>query len=639
MMQFNLRGKLSMLMLLVLVIPVLAACNSAPSGNNPTAAATAGTAPTAAATAAATTEATSGAAPTTEATAAPEPTSGTGGTSGDKTLVIGLNQPPDTLFGLESQSSATTQVLWATGACVSNSSYDYQPTYCFKEFPTLENGGTVSSTVKIDAAKVGPDFPIVVGGTVYTSTADLKDVPASLPQFVITYKLNPDLKWEDGKPVTADDYVLGWKLQKEPGIQLASSYTLERTISVEAKDPTTVVYTMAPGYTDFNYYVAISSPLPKHIYDGKSLEEVRQAESEKPFSFGPYLVKENIPNESTTLVANPNFTPAPKIGTVIFKYVTSADQLLAQLESGDVDVVGSITLSLGQQPKLEELQKAGKIDVQYVPATVWEHIDFGVERGDGAKPFFDDVNVRRAVAYAVNRQEIIEKVLYGKTVVMNTYVPAEHPSFPSSGLEEYKFDQAKAKDLLTQAGWKAGSDGILEKDGRKFEITLYTTEGNPTRQAVAEVVQQNLKDVGISLKLEFVPGPGKLFKNGEEGILAGRQFDLTMYAWVSGVDPSHNLYLCEGIPTKENGYTGQNSPGWCSPDFDKVAKAALGELDKTKRQDLDRQAETIFNKELPTLPLYQRLNIIAFNPKVKGVKMDPTNNVDLYNLDQIDISE
>jgi peptide/nickel transport system substrate-binding protein len=644
MVHFNLRSKLTVLMLLVLVIPILAACGGPQSGGTGTTpAATSGaTAPTsAAATAEATAAATAAPAATAEATAAPEPTkAGTGGGEpNDKTLVIGLNQPPDTLFGLESQSSATTQVVNATGTCVNNSSYDYQPTYCFKEFPTLENGGTVSQTVQIDAAKVGPDFPIVVAGTVYTSTKDLKDVPKALPQFVITYKLNPDLKWEDGKPVTAEDYVLGWKTQKQPGIQLATSYTLDRTVSVVAKDPTTVVYTMVPGYTDFNYYVVISSPLPTHIYGGKSLEDIRKAESEKPFSFGPYMVKENVPNESTTLVANPYFQPQPKIGTVIFKYVTEADQLLAQLESGDVDVLGSIVLSLSQQPKLEELQKAGKIDVQYVPATVWEHIDFGIARGDGAKPFFDDVKVRQAVAYAVNRQEIIDKVLYGKTVAMNTYVPEQHPSFPKTGLEEYKFDAAKAKSLLTEAGWKAGSDGVLEKDGRKFEVTMYTTEGNPTRKAVAEVLQQNLKDVGINVKLEFVPGPGKLFKNGEEGVLAGRLFDLAMYAWVSGVDPSHNLYLCEGIPTKENGYTGQNNPAWCNKEFDKVAKAALSELDKTKRQELDRQAEIIFNKDLPTFPLYQRVNIIAFNPAVKGIKLDPTNNVDLYNLEQIDIEK
>ncbi|HEU4327081.1 MAG TPA: peptide ABC transporter substrate-binding protein [Roseiflexaceae bacterium] len=641
MMHFKLRSKLSLLMLLVLVIPVLAACSGTPATTTPTnttnatAAATAATEPTAA-----TTEPTAG----TDTTAVPEPTTGTAdgpaeSPINDKTLVIGLNQPPDTLFALESQSSATTQVVWGTGACVANSSYDYQTTYCFDEFPTLENGGTVSETVTIDAANVSTENPIVVAGSVVTDATTVESLPASLPQFTITYKLDPDLKWEDGTPVTAKDFVLGWSIQKEPGIQLASTYTLDRIWTVEAPDDTTLVYTMAPGYTDFNYYVVLNGPLPSHLYEGKSLEEVRTAESTKPFSFGPYIVQENVPNESTTLVSNPYFQPQPKIGTIIYKYVTDADQLLAQLESGDVDLLGSIVLNLSVSPKLDELAAAGTLEVQYVPATVWEHFDFGVERGDGQPSFFDDVKVRQAVAHAINRTEIIDKVLYGKTVPMNVYVPAEHPAFPASGLNEYPFDQEKAKTLLTEAGWTAGADGILEKEGRKFSITLYTTEGNPTRQAVAEVAQQNLKDVGIDVKLEFVAGPSSLFLNGEEGILAGRRFDLAMYAWVSGVDPSHNLYLCEGIPTAENGYVGQNNPGWCNPEFDRVAKQALGELDKTKRMELDKQAMTIFNTDLPAFPLYQRLNIIAFNPKVENVKLDPTNNVDLYNIQDIDITE
>jgi peptide/nickel transport system substrate-binding protein len=638
MMHFKLRSKLSLLMLLVLVIPVLAACSGTPATTAPTTTTNATAAAPVEPTAATTTE------PTAEATAAPEPTAGTAdgpaeSPINDKTLVIGLNQPPDTLFALESQSSATTQVVWGTGACVANSSYDYQATYCFDQFPTLENGGTVSETVAIDAAGVSAEKPIVVAGTVITDATTVESLPANLPQFTITYKLNPDLKWEDGTPVTADDFILGWSIQKEPGIQLASTYTLDRIWSVEAPDATTLVYTMAPGYTDFNYYVVLNGPLPTHLYKGKSLEDVRTSEAAKPFSFGPYIVQENVPNESTTLVSNPYFQPQPKIGTIIYKYVTDADQLLAQLESGDVDMLGSIVLNLSVSPKLDELKAAGKLEVQYVPATVWEHFDFGVERGDGQQAFFDDVRVRQAVAHAINRTEIIDKVLYGKTVPMNVYVPAEHPSFPTTGLDEYEYDLDKAKALLTEAGWTAGADGILEKGGRKFAITLYTTEGNPTRQAVAEVAQQNLKDAGIDVKLEFVAGPSSLFLNGEEGILAGRRFDLAMYAWVSGVDPSHNLYLCEGIPTAENGYVGQNNPGWCNPEFDTIAKQALGELDKAKRIELDKQAMILFNKELPAYPLYQRLNIIAFNPKVKNVKLDPTNNVDLYNIQDIDISE
>jgi peptide/nickel transport system substrate-binding protein len=352
------------------------------------------------------------------------------------------------------------------------------------------------------------------------------------------------------------------------------------------------------------------------------------------------MVQEHEPGTQTTLVSNPYFQPQPKIGTVIFKYLADADQLLAQLESGEIDYAGTIGLALNQTEQLNTLEQGGKIKAQYVPATVWEHIDFGVQRGDGQEPFFDDVKVRQAVAYGINRQEIIDQVLFGKTVAMNTYVPAEHPSYPGDDkLEQYAYDPDKAKQLLSEAGWTAGADGILTKDGRTFSTTMYTTQGNRLRQASSEIIQQNLKQIGIDLKLEFVPGPEVLFKNGAEGILQGRRFDMALYAWSSGVDASHLLYKGDQIPTAENGYAGQNNPGYSNPEFDAAASKALAEIDREKKIELDKEPEIIFNRDVPAFPLYQRLQIGAFNTAVTGIKLDPTSTIDLYNIQDIDINK
>jgi peptide/nickel transport system substrate-binding protein len=286
------------------------------------------------------------------------------------------------------------------------------------------------------------------------------------------------------------------------------------------------------------------------------------------------------------------------------------------------------------------MEAANKVVAQYVPSTTWEHIDFGINRGDNEPSFFDDVRTRQAVAYAINRQQIIDNVLFGKTTVMNTYVPSDHPSYPGdSELEPYDFDPEKAKQLLDEVGWTVGADGIREKDGRKFSMTFYTTQGNATRQATAEIIQQNLKDVGIEITLEFVPGPEVLFKEGAEGILDGRIFDMALYAWGSGVDPSHTLYRSDFIPSAENNYDGQNNPGYSNPEFDAAAKAAASELNKETRRELDKTPLLIVNKELPTFPLYQRVNVGAYNPAVTGIELDPTSDRDLFNIEMIDINK
>jgi peptide/nickel transport system substrate-binding protein len=544
-------------------------------------------------------------------------------------FVAGYNQSPDTLFSLETTSGML---------------YDYQVGYCYEEFPTLENGGAVTKTVTVDRASINAQNPIVVDGTLVTDTtvaeAEGIEIPDELDQLTVTFKLNEQLRWEDGTAVTSADALEAYRIKQDPALQLPVRYTIERTLSVEAPDDHTVVQTYAPGYLDFDYYVTFVGFMPAHKYGGQTVEQIRDQESTHPWSFGPYMVQEHVPGEQTTLVSNPYFFQQPKIGTVVYKYVADQEQLTAQLESGQIDYAGTIGLALGQAPQLNDMEAANKIKAQYVPSTTWEHIDFGIVRGDNQESFFDDVRTRQAVAYAINRKQVIDNVLFGKTTVMNTYVPSDHPSYPGDAeLEPYEFNPDRAKELLDQAGWAPGADGIREKGGRRFSVTFYTTQGNATRQATAEIIQQNLKDVGIEITLEFVPGPEVLFKEGAEGILDSRRFDLALYAWGSGVDPSHTLYRSDFIPSAENNYSGQNNPGYKNPEFDAAAKATAIELNKEKRRELDKVPLIIANKELPTFPLYQRVNVGAHNPAVTGIKLDPTSDRDLYNIQEIDINK
>jgi len=565
----------------------------------------------------------------------------------EKSFIAGYNQTPDTLFGPESQSSITSQVLVGTGNCIDQLEYEYRATYCFanNDLPTLDTGNAVTETVQVDPNNISPENPIVVEGTVVTDTAAAEaagvTIPESLDQLRITFNLNPNLFWEDGEPVTAEDAVLMFNTYKNPDLQLASRYTIERIVSAEATNQNTVVYTYAPGYLDSDYYVTFLGFLPSHKYADSELTEIRDTESVDPTSFGPYMVEEHLPGEQTTLVNNPYFFDQPNIGTVIYKYVADSDQLLAQLEGGDVDFAGTIGLTLAQAPRLDELAGQGAIEVQYVPATVWEHLDFGIERLDGQESFFADTRVRQAVAYAIDRQAIINDVLFGKTTVMNTYVPSDHPSYPGDdALEQYEYDPARAQQLLDEAGaTDSDGDGVREVNGRPFSLTVYTTEGNATRTATLELIQQDLQEVGIQAELQFVPGAAQLFKNGAEGILAGRRFDMALYAWVSGVDASHLLYLGDQVPTAENGYSGQNNTGFRNEEFDTAARRALTTIDVEAKREADREPLVIYNRELPSFPLFQRANVAAFSPRVSGIQIDPTSFFDLYNIQDIDIAD
>lgn len=634
------RQLMSFALMLVLVVPILAACGGE---TTPT------TAPATTAPATATTDTSSAATaePTTaEATVEPtvaeataEPQTG-GAPDMDKTIIIGMTQSPDTLFGIESQSSATTQVLSAIQpACFTTLSYEYQPV-CFTKLPSFEDGDAVTQTVSVDSAYAGN---IVIDDELITDTASLTEA-VELEQVVVTWTLIDGMTWEDGTAITAADFVFAAELYQDPGIKNASRFVLDRTEKYEAKDDKTLVWYAAPGYTDATYFLNTFGPEPKHVLESQDPATIGGSDyASKPLAYGPYKIAENTPQESTKLVANETYWKKgfPLVGNVTFKYLTSEDQVLQQLESGEIDVVGSIGLTLANAPKLDELEAAGVLKGQYVPATVWEHMDFGVERNDGQPSVFADVKLRQAVAYAVNRKQIIDNVLFGKTVVMNTFLPADHWAYPPNGegLEAYEYDVEKAKALLAEAGWTAGADGILEKDGAKLTVQFFTTENNQTRASVAQLIQEDLKAVGIDVQLNFVPATDVLFKNGEEGILSGRRFDLGLYAWVSGPEPSTALYLCEQVPTADNSYGGQNNTGWCNEAYDKPALASQSETDRAKRIPLVIEAQKVFNAELPTFPLYQRVNVGAYNVKVSGLDLNPTSQVDFWNIETWDVTK
>jgi len=394
------RRFISYALMLVLLVPMLIACGGTPATTAPatTGAPTTGAPTTGAPTAGAgttttpmtgtttttpmtgttgTTAPTTGAAgtttpgtdttttPTTGTTTTTTPGGGTGTTGKtdpNKTIVIGMTQAPDTLFGIESQSSATTQVLQAVQpGCVNTLDYEYQPV-CFKELPSFENGGAVTRTVKVDNTFEGN---VVINEELITDTSTLTQA-VDLTQVEVTWTLIDGMKWEDGTPVTAKDFAFAFKLYQEPEIQNASRFLLERSASLEAKDDKTIVWTGAPGYSDATYFLNYIGLEPEHVLGKMEPGQIGGSDyASKPLAYGPYKIVEHVPEGSTTLVANENYWKAgqgfPRVGNVVFKYLTTEDQVIQQLEGGEIDVVGSIGLTLANAPKLDEMEKAGTI--------------------------------------------------------------------------------------------------------------------------------------------------------------------------------------------------------------------------------------------------------------------------------------
>jgi peptide/nickel transport system substrate-binding protein len=227
---------------------------------------------------------------------------------------------------------------------------------------------------------------------------------------------------------------------------------------------------------------------------------------------------------------------------------------------------------------------------------------------------------------AIDRRAISEKLFEGKQPVADSGVSPLDPMH-SAETPHYRYDPDQARQLLGEAGFAAAADGVLANGrGQRFSIELITTAGKRVREQIAQVIQSELRQVGIELRIKALPP--RIFS----GTLNQRRFTgLAMYAWVQQPEGVPRTTLHSGeIPTKENGWSGQNYPGYANPAMDKALDAAERELDRDKRRALFAEIQRLYAEDLPVLPLYFRVDPFVIPKQLKGIR--PTGQLDSSTL-------
>ena len=377
----------------------------------------------------------------------------------------------------------------------------------------------------------------------------------------------------------------------------------------------------------FDYNSWAFTPLPAHIekpiFDANPAEYRNKTAydtdpTNKGLAFGPYRISEMVPGNRLTLEANPTWIgEKPYFKRIVFKIIESTAALEANLLSGNVDyVLGELGMTLDQALAFDKRHN-DRFNVVYKPALIYEHIDVRLDN-----PLLADARVRQAILMAIDRKAISEKLFEGKQPVADSGISPLDPMFDPNG-KKYAYDPAAAKALLDEAGFKEIRNGVRQNaKGERFSIELATTAGNRIREQVAQVIQSQLRGVGIELRIKAEPP--RLFSES----LNRRTFTgLAMYAWVSAPQgvPHSTLYSTE-IPTEKNGWSGQNYPGYASPAMDKAIDAAEHELDEKKRRALFGEIQRIHSEDLPVLPLFFRVDPFVFPKQLKGVTPTGTLN-------------
>jgi peptide/nickel transport system substrate-binding protein len=611
-------------------------------------------------------------------TATPEPTAVV--EAQPRTLVVCIGQEPDTLYANGGSMLASSQVWEAIyDGPIDNRSFDYQAVI-IEKMPSLADGDAVIQTIEVNAGDTIVDNDAnpatLAAGVVYRpsgcTSADCAltyadgDGAVMLDQLVVTFKLLPGLLWSDGTPLTAADSLYAYNLALDPDTP-TPKYTQERTATYEALDDVTNVWTGLPGYMDSTYFVNFWAPKPEHVWGQYTAAELMEAEesARKPIGWGPYVIDEWTVGDNVSLHKSENYYRAseglPKFDTLIYRFAgENSNANIAKILSGECDVVDQTSHLDDQSELLLELSAAGQVNATFVTGTTWEHADFGIQHisyddgyQSGDRPdFFSDVRTRRAVVMCMDRQAVVDTVMFGQSLVLDTYLPPQHPLF-NANVTHYDFDVAAGSALLEEAGWlDEDGDPVTPRTyagdnpnipaGTPLSVNFWTTNATQRQQAT-QLMAQTMTECGIEGKLEYWAA-GEYFADGPDGPVFGRRFDIAQFAWLTGVAPPCDLYITDQIPGEpEQGYAGwggQNDSGFSNPDYDAACKAALASLPGQPSYDENHlRAQEIFAEQLPVAPLYLRLKLAATRVDMCNFIMDPTNNSEMWNIEAFDYGE
>jgi peptide/nickel transport system substrate-binding protein len=457
--------------------------------------------------------------------------------------------------------------------------------------------------------ELAEEFPTVANGGV------------SADGLNITLKLRKGVVWSDGEPVTADDMVFTYDMTMNDKNGVFSRYPFDTYVeSMTAVDLQTVQIKLSSPYADWSssFFVKTSRVIPKHIlqpvFDKDGTLDNADWNRAGDVVDGPYILEEFVADDHLTFTANDKYWRGrPKIDTVFFRIFADRQSQLAALQSSQIDIGSYIVGS-----EIPALKETNRFDILNSPngyiVTIFMNID-----PKTAHPAMTDPNVRRAMALAIDRQLIIDKIYNGIYHIPATYW--DKTVWDNPALQPYPYDPTQARALLDAAGWKVGSDGVREKGGKKLELRYVYISGDETTDTMIVTFQQMLADVGI--KLDIMPNTEEVLwaSYSDNGELAHGKYDLSQ--WSDGMwyfpSPSTSYFLCSERPS--NDYpTGYNWFGICDQDLEKVWAVADTELDQQTRVDDYHQIEQIMYDKTYIIPIRSDPDVWAVSTNLSNVK-------------------
>jgi peptide/nickel transport system substrate-binding protein len=413
-----------------------------------------------------------------------------------------------------------------------------------------------------------------------------------------TFALRPGVKWHDGAPFTARDVQFTFEQILDPssGSMLWSDFSM--IDRVEAMDSLTVRFHLKTPSGAFVTLLGYNAGIiPEHAFGGKPILANIAFNRGRPVGTGPFRVVSAVSGSSLRLEANPDYYGSkPRLPGIVFKLVPDASAQVAGLRAGELDL---ITLEPASVPGVR-----GAPGITVRDATVPQHYFVGFNQ---RLALFKPPAVRRALDLAIDRDAIIRGVLKGSADPPVGTIPVALADWFADSLPRIPYDTSRALALLSSAGWRRGTGGVLRNAaGQPFRFTLLVDKGNPSREQAALAVLQNLKAIGCEATMQTLEFSALVRDHLQPG-----RFEALLIWWTTPPDPDQFSYYASGQINNNVAYSNREA--------DSLLLAGRGEVDSVRRRAIYRAFQLLERNDPPVLVLYYPREIVAMNARLTGV--------------------
>lgn len=602
------------------------------------------------------------------ATPEPEP--------GANHLVVCLTTEPASLFPYARDQAGAAPIHHAIFENnITQLNFGYQA-HGIEKLPSLADGDARLETVTVTAGDLivdaaGRVVELEIGVELLNAAGELvvfAGEPEVMEQLMVYFTLKPRV-WSDGRAVTAVDSVFSFELATMAETAVDNP-VLARTASYQATGRYSLRWTGLPGFYDDTYFLNIWRPLPRHAWSALSTADLPTAAATNRLIIGdgPFVIEAWRPGEWLEMRRNEAYYRAneglPRLERLTFRFLAD-EQLLDALLDGQCDIVPQHNSLLAQATLLLEAKASGLLLPHFQMGTIYEHIGFGINSyggyGDniGRPDWFENEQVRQAIAMCTNRPEMVKQLLFGRAPILPSYVPGNHPLAPAT-LPQWSYDPDAANALLDELGYTIGRNGLRtypggpngEFAGEPFRLRLATNQGNELRQRLTQLFQADMLMCGIEVERYTLPA-AELFESGPDGPIFGRRFDLVAFGWPIDHDLACSLFMSDNVPGPADeinpdhyqegstfgGWRGNNYTGWVNEAYDTACRQTITALPETAEyHNGHQQAITLFAQQLPVIPLFPRLSVSVTRPEVINFSPDPTQPSELYNIYEIGLN-